>query len=287
MITSCYNYEFQNRSLKSTLFISFFFFWSCTLLAQGVFKRAVGLMGSDFEITVVAQDSTTAASYIDLAVVEISRIERLISSWNKNSQTSLINANAGKDRVQVDAELFELIERAQHISKLTNGAFDISYAAMDKLWKFDGSQTTLPSKDLIKKSIVNVGFKNIVLHKTDRSIALRKEGMKIGFGAIGKGYAADKARRLLEKKGVKSGIINDERYTHIIDPRTGYPSKGIVSASVFASSAELADALATALFVMGKEVGMHRINQLPGVECILIDSEGKVHSSANIKIDAK
>ena len=163
--------------------------------------------------------------------------------------------------------------------------------------------------------------------------------MKIGFGAIGKGYAADKAKDLLISKGVAAGLINasgdmntwgkqpngkewkvaitnpfnknnafallpinegavatsgnyekyvilnGKRYAHIIDPRTGYPSMGIISVTVFGPKAELADALATAIFVMGIEVGLNRINQLPKVECIIIDEKGNIHASKNIKME--
>ena len=80
-------------------------------------------------------------------------------------------------------------------------------------------------------------------------------------------------------------VFNGIRYTHIIDPKSGYPAHGIISATVFAPSAELADALATSLFVMGKEAGIARINQMPNIECILIDDAGQVHSSQHININ--
>ena len=296
-------------------------------------------MGSRFDITVVANDSIQANKYIDTAVAEISRIEKLISSWDDNSQTSEINRNAGAKPLKVDKELFNLIERAIGISKLTDGAFDISYASMDRIWQFDGSMTVMPSEKEIKSSVEKIGYQNIVLDKKNSTVFLKLEGMKIGFGAIGKGYAADKAKTLLISKGVPSGIINasgdmntwgkqpnnedwkvaitnpmnknkvfallpitngavvtsgnyekyvnfnGKRYTHIIDPRTGYPSTGIISVTVFAPKAELADALATSVFVMGKEAGLDRINQLPKIECIIIDDKGNITKSKNIEID--
>ena len=313
------------------------FVCTCTF-SQEVFKETTKLMGSRFDISVVSENQETANRYIKTAIEEISRIENLISSWDKNSQTSLINKNAGIKAVKVDKELFELIERALKVSKLTNGAFDISYASMDKIWKFDGSMTVMPSKEAVKNSVSKVGYQNIILDKNLQTVFLKRKGMKIGFGAIGKGYAADKAKRLLINKGVKSGIINasgdlnawgkqsdgkdwvvaitnplnkdkvfswfpiensavvtsgnyekyvrfnGELYSHIIDPRTGYPCKGVLSVSVFTANAELADALATSIFVMGVETGLNFINQLKGVECIVIDSDNKMHSSNNINI---
>lgn len=295
-------------------------------------------MGSRFDITVVADNEEKGQAYIDTAVAEITRIEKLISSWDPNSQTSEINRNAGIKPIKVDAELFELIERAIGISRLTDGAFDISYASMDKIWKFDGSMTTMPEAKDIKASVDKVGYKNILLNKELSTVFLKLEGMKIGFGAIGKGYAADKTKALLTSKGVPSGIINasgdmntwgkqpngkewkvaitnpmdksksygllpitdgavvtsgnyekfvefnGKRYTHIIDPRSGMPSSGIISVTVFAPKAELADALATSVFVMGKDVGLSRINQFPKIECIIIDEKGQVFTSDNIKM---
>lgn len=325
---------------KLIVFIAFTTIIS-TSYSQQIYRNTLKLMGSRFDISVVANDTLTASNYINLAVNEISRIEKLISSWDENSQTSEIIRNAGVKPVKVDKELFDLIERSIIISKLTDGAFDISYASMDKIWKFDGSMTEMPSEKSIKESVAKVGFQNIELNKDEHTVFLKLPGMKIGFGAIGKGYAADKAKELLISKGVVAGIINasgdmntwgkqpngenwmiaitnplnknksfallplkngavvtsgnyekyvafnGERYSHIIDPRTGYPASEIISATVFAPKAELADALATSIFVMGTEVGLNRINQLKDIECILIDVNGKIHTSNHINLNHK
>lgn len=322
--------------MKSFLTAYCFLMVFATTLAQGTFKRTLKLMGSRFDITVVADSQSQADSFIDDAVTEITRIERLISSWDPDSQTSLINKNSGIKPVVVDLELFNLIKRAIGISKLTQGAFDISYASMDRIWKFDGSMTQMPDETDIKNSVSKVGYENIILDDKDHSVFLKLEGMKIGFGGIGKGYAADKAKALLSNNGVPAGIINasgdmntwgyqtngepwkvaitnplnkdhvfamlsidnraivtsgnyekfvkfnNVRYAHIIDPRTGYPSTGVISVSVLAPKAELADALATSIFVMGKDVGLNFINQLDTIDCIIIDESGKIYYSNQI-----
>ena len=295
-------------------------------------------MGSRFEITVVAHNKTQADYHIDQAVAEISRIEKLISSWDPASETSEVNRQAGIQPIKVSAELFELISRCIELSKLTDGAFDISYASMDRLWKFDGSMKELPSAQEIKASVARVGYQKILVDEVSQTIFLRENGMKIGFGAIGKGYAADMAKDLLLREGVVAGIINaagdmsswgtqpggkpwqvaitnpmdktksfgllpmgegavvtsgdyekfvrfnGKRYSHIMDPRTGYPATGIISATVFAPKAELADALSTAVFVMGIETGLDRINQLEGIECIIVDDSGKLFTSQRIDL---
>lgn len=297
-------------------------------------------MGSRFDITIVANDSVSANAYIVEAVSEITRIEKLVSSWDPNSQTSEINRNAGSKPVKVDLELFELIERAKQISKITDGAFDISYASIDKVWHFDGTMTHKPTVEEIANSVAKIGYPNIILDKKKQTVFLKLKGMKIGFGALGKGYAADKVRTMLKANGVPAGIINASgdlttwgkkpdgsdwmvgitnplnknkvfswfpvveaavatsgnyekfvefngvKYSHIIDPRTGYPSIGLESVTIFSKSAELCDALATSIFVTGVETGLNIIDQLKGVECIIVDAKNVIHTSKNIELNS-
>ena len=165
-------------------------------------------MGSRFDISIVARDTATANAYIDTVVAEVTRIENLISDWRPQTQVSEVNRNAGIRPVKVDREVFELAERALYLSRLTDGAFDISFAAMDRIWKFDGSMTGMPSPEAIKKSVEKVGYENILLDSANSTIFLKREGMKIGFGALGEGYAADKCRDLMIAKGVRAGIVN-------------------------------------------------------------------------------
>ncbi|WP_229367886.1 FAD:protein FMN transferase [Fibrisoma limi] len=176
--------------------------------AQVLRKRTVKLMGSRFDITIVAADSLAAERHIDMMIAEVTRIENLISDWKSDTQISRVNQNAGIAPVQVDPEVFALTERALHFSRLTNGAFDISFAAMDRIWKFDGSMTEMPSPEAVKKSVERVGYQNIVLDRTHSTIFLKKKGMKIGFGALGEGYAADRCRDMMLALGIKAGIVN-------------------------------------------------------------------------------
>ncbi len=302
-------------------------------------NKTLTLMGSRFDITVVALNEELGYISIDEAMAEIMRIEKMISSWDKTSETSKINRNAGIKPVKVSQELYKLIERSKQISEITDGAFDISYAPINRVWKFDGSMKAIPSVGEIKKSISKVDYQKIILDEKNRTIFLKEKGMQISFGAIGKGFAADKAKKLLISKQVKAGMINasgdittwgakvngdkwligianplgtgkifswvpviessvattdssekyvafkEKKYGHVIDPRTGYPASGVYSVSIFAKSAELCDALATAIFVMGKEAGISLVNQLGGTEVVLIDDENNIHKSEGILLD--
>ena len=325
--------------MKNTLVLMSLFLSIFISRAQKLYSESSILMGSSFEITVVAEDEDFAKESLAIAKKEIIRIENLISSWDQKSETSRINRNAGIAAVEVSKELFDLIFRAQQISKLSSGAFDLTFAAIDKLWNFDGRESEMPNPDTLKASVFNIGYQLIELDEESLTVFLPKKGMKIGFGAIGKGYAADRAKQLLVELGVLGGIINasgdmntwgtkpdgsswtigivnpmnnkkvfswfslehnavvtsgdyekftqinGRRYSHIIDPRTGIPSQGIVSCTIFAGKAELADAIATAIFVMGVESGLFLIDQLPDIEAILIDDSGIIHRSKNIEIE--
>lgn len=192
----------MNSLLKILLFFSI-----CSF-AQVQETKTVNLMGSVFQITIVDKDSSSAHENIDKVIAEIERIENLISEWRPETQISQVNKNAGIQPVKVDKEVFEITKKAIYFSEITKGAFDISIVAMEKIWKFDGTMEQLPSKQNIKKSIEKVNYKNIILDSIHSTIFLSKKGMKIGFGSIGKGYAADKGRELMQSLGIKGGIIN-------------------------------------------------------------------------------
>jgi thiamine biosynthesis lipoprotein len=306
---------------------------------QAMETKTLLLMGSRFDLTVVAKDHAACQYYLGIAEQEITRIENLISDWRSGTEVDQINKNAGIKPVKVSWETFQLIERSKYLSKITEGAFDISYAALDRIWKFDGTVNQLPDPEMVKASVSKIGYQKIMTQAKDTTVFLELPGMKIGFGSNGKGYAADKARMLLQSMGVEAGIVNasgdlttwgkkpdgtdwmvgitnplnkeqifswlpvvnsaiatsgnyekyidiaGKRYSHIIDPRTGYPVQGVVSVSVLAPSAELCDALATSVFVLGVDAGLNLINQLKGVSCIIVDDQQKVHTSNQLKLD--
>lgn len=302
-----------------------------------LFQRNELLMGNRFDLGVLGEDEVKANLAMDKAIHEIKRIEALLSTYQVDSQINQVNQKAGISPVVVDEEVFNLVERAQRISELTQGAFDLSYGSLDKsFWNFDQGMTQLPTKELAQKAIHLINFKNILLARQNRSIFLAKKGMRIGFGGIGKGYAADQAKKVLVNKGFMHGVvnasgdmcawgkradnqdwnvgisnpdnptdilsefslndsavatsgnyekfvmINGQKYSHTIHPRTGFPICGIKSVTVFAPFAELADALTTPIAVMGVEVGLDLMNQMNGVACIIIDDANQIFSTNNI-----
>lgn len=303
-----------------------------------LYKRTARLMGNIFEIKIFNNGSSEAEKCIDAAVAEIKRIEAALTTFDPQSQTNQINTNAGIRPVKVDPEVFDLIERSLRISKLTQGAFDISYGSIDKrLWNFDLSMKSLPDKATAKGTVKLINFRNVLLDRNESTVFLKEKGMRIGFGGIGKGYAAEKAKQLLISMGIESGIVNasgdltawgyqidgkpwtigiadpntknpfsflnitnmsvatsgnyekyiiidGQRYSHTIDPRTGFPVTGIKSVTVISPYAELSDAMATPIMVMGTKVGLDLINQMKGIACLIVDDANHIHHSKNISL---
>ena len=297
-------------------------------------------MGNQFEFTLIDENENNANETFEIAIQEIKRIETLLTTFSDTSITYKINENAGVTPVVVDDEVFQLIKRCQFISKITQGAFDISYGSLDKrFWNFDLNMTSLPDPKVAKKAVELINYENIILDETHKTVFLKNKGMRIGFGGIGKGYAAEMAKKKLIENNVLNGIvnasgdltawgfqengeawtigvadpnqrksifstfkitnkavatsgnyekfitINNKRYSHTIDPKTGYPISGIKSVTILAENAEIADALATPVTVMGIEVGMNFINQLKTIGCIIIDDNDKSYFSNNITIN--
>lgn len=299
------------------------------------FSTQLLLMGSSFRITIVAE-ANRGDSYLAECVAKIHEIESWLSSWQSNSITSQLNIEAGTRPVQVTEEYYQLVKRCLGISELTQGAFDISFNGLGDLYTNDKETHELPDANTLAQRLKHVGFSKIKLLENNK-IEFTDSLLKIGFGAIGKGYAAEQVKQLMLQQGVTGGVINasgdlttwgtklngeswkvgvpdpdnnekimlwlpvdnkaiatsgdyekhflhnGKRYSHIINPRTGMPVVGSRSVSIISDSAELSDALATAVSVLGLDVGMNLVNQLDGVECVFIDINRKLHFSNGLK----
>jgi thiamine biosynthesis lipoprotein len=304
-----------------------------------IFKRSCKLMGNRFELSVVAESEQWANERIDAGIEEIKRIERLLTTFSDDSETNQVNNNAGIKPIVVSRETFELVKRSIMISKVTQGAFDITYGSIDKrLWNFDQQMTALPDKETAKKMVRLINYRNIILDEENCTIYLRESGMRIGFGGIGKGYAAERAKLIMKQQGVTSGVVNasgdltawglqpdgkkwtigianpdashqifsylnisemavatsgnyekfimidGKKYSHTINPRTGLPVTGIKSVTIITTNAEIADAMATPVTIMGVHAGLDMINQMKDIEAILIDDNDRLYTSKNINI---
>lgn len=306
---------------------------------ETVYSQSLRLMGNQFSFSVVARDPDHGKLCLEKGIEEVRRVEKLFTTFNYDSQTNLINRNAGIKPVQVDPEVFSLIQRSLKLSVLTQGAFDITYGSMDKrFWNFDRTMTTLPDPVVASNMVKLINYRNVILDNAAQTVYLKEKGMVIGFGGIGKGYAADRAKEIMRREGAASGIVNAAgdltvwgqqpngepwtigiadpekkhlsfaslqlsdisvatsgiyekyvvidgvRYSHTIDPKTGYPVRGVKSVTVICPSAEIADAMATPVMVMGIRAGLGLVNQIKGIACLIIDDEDRLYTSENINL---
>lgn len=154
-----------------------------------IYRHSTMLMGTRFEITVVGENPGWATERINDAIAEINRVDKLLSTFGDDSIVNQVNRNAGIAPVKVNGELFRLIDRSLQIAELTYGTFDITYSAG-------------------QKTVAGVNYKDVLLDAANQTVFLTQEGMRISFAANGKGYAADRAKFVLQMNGVSSGVIN-------------------------------------------------------------------------------
>ena len=297
-------------------------------------------MGNQFEITIIADDDDFARQLFALAYEEIARIENKFTTYNSGSETFLVNENAGIAPVKVSEEFISIVKRAEKISALTSGYFDLSYGSLDKsLWNFDQKMLALPTPSIAASLVQKINYKNIIVDDINATVFLKEKGMRIGFGGIGKGYAADRAAQILKEHQVENALVNasgdiiawgnaagstngwavgighpdlkqqpystlnlknkaiatsgnyekfviidGQKYSHTINPKTGLPVMGLKSVTIITASAELADALATPVTIMGKYAGLDFINQMNHIDCLIIDDDNKLYASKNIQL---
>jgi thiamine biosynthesis lipoprotein len=287
------------------------------------------LMGTMWTLEV--DDETRPAQArlaIDAAYAELNRIDQLMSEWRPDSPISRVNAAAGRNAVEVPAELRALLERSIHYSEITGGAFDVTWRGMGSIWKFDDS-FRVPTAATVAAARKNVNYRAIQIR--GNSVYLPSGAMSIGLGGIAKGYAVDRAYAVLRAAGfarvlvdgggdvrvsgtwrlgvqhprkergellgavrpvdqalVSSGdyerfrIVNNVRYHHIIDVRTGWPATAASAVSVLAPTAEQGVVLAKGVFILGPDKGLALARQ-EHVEALLIDPAGRLFATTGFQ----
>jgi thiamine biosynthesis lipoprotein len=289
------------------------------------------LMGTQFAIKIWSPPGRqpAASMAIHSALDQVADLEDKISSWSTDSETGRINQSAGQAVAPISPELRELLEISHRWARRTNGAFDVTGGPLFELWNEAREKGAPPSKEAVEQNLNLVDYRMVELG--DRGAKLTRAGMKLGFGSIGKGFAADLAATTLKGQGFthfiidaggdllvsgsrngqpwKVGVrhprgsdllatvsisnraiatsgdyeqflmIEGKRYGHIIDPRSGWPVNRVSSVVVTASNAADADALATALSVMGPEEGIALVEKMSSVEALFILEGGDLQNS--------
>lgn len=282
------------------------------------------LMGTIVTVTVLAADADASVAAVNAALDRMARLEQVLSRFIPGSQVSLLN-RTGVVR-EPDASLVHVLQAAQGVSLLTQGAFDVTVKPLLDLYQAAQAQGgVLPSPSAIRESLRLVDYRG--LEVSGDQVRLAEPGMQVTLDGIAKGYVVDAAVHELRRQGMESVLVEaggdlragapkspgapwtlgvqsprqaggtlaaifsladraaatsgdymqpfmpDYRQHHILDPRTGESPPELSSATVVAPSAEQADALATALMVLGNQAGMPLVAGLPGCEACTITKD--------------
>ena len=180
-------------------------------------------MGTFVEITVIGKDQQKMKEAMEAGFYEVAKVEKLMSPYQKDSDISKINENAGNGPVKVGPEIFEVIKRSMKLSEISGGAFDITVSGLKGLWKIDTDSPRIPSQDELNKRLSLIGFKQVVLDENNQAVYLPQKGMRLDLGGIAKGYAVDKAVIKMVRMGIKNASVNAGGDLHTIGMKEGHP----------------------------------------------------------------
>ena len=288
-----------------------------------VHRRA---MACRFEVTLAAADSACVPSAMS-ALDEIDSLERELSVFIPTSAISELNREAAAGPVVVPAYVAELLVSCQRVYRDTEGAFDVTTTPLSRCWGFLRRDARVPPAEAIEDARQQVGFAAVQVSADPPSVRFSRPGIEVNLGAVGKGYALDRASSILRASAVRHALLSaggssivalggradgwrvhvvsplrrgrpigtltlrdaalgtsgageqfvvqdGRRYGHVIDPRTGWPADGILSASVVASDAARADALSTAFLVGGVDLARRYCTAHPDVLALITPDDG-------------
>ena len=273
------------------------------------YEASFSAMGTVFTVVAYGEKKGFLASAVQMAFDESERIDRLLSNYKPESELSRINGNGAGRPLVISREMAELLETCLDYSRRSEGGFDITVGPLMRVWGFHRGSGKLPSSRAVEQARKLVGYQNVELDLDKPSVRLRRLGVELDPGGVGKGYAVDRMAAKMRRAGLGSFFISaggssiyasghppqeprgwhvrirdpkdpgstvehlclknqslstsgayekffeleGKTYSHIMDPRTGWPPSGVVSVSVLADRTLDSEAWATALFVNGPD----------------------------------
>jgi thiamine biosynthesis lipoprotein len=207
------------RLINSALFLLIVAF-SASLKAEW-YSDSAGIMGTNIYVEVWAETPVQGELAVRTVMVEMERINQLMSPYIGTSELSVINATAGQQPVVISDEMFELIDKSVKISELTKGAFDITFASVGYLYNY--KQNERPNEAMIASLLDAINYKHIKLNTENKTVAFTHEKLKIDLGGIAKGHAVDNSISLLQRMGIMHGLVTAGGDTRLIGDRRGKP----------------------------------------------------------------
>ena len=185
------------------------------------FSRDEAIMGTAIHVELWCDDAARAESALDAVIQEMHRIDASMSPYKQDSELSRVNRDAAREPVRVGEELFELLERAVEFSRASDGAFDITYAAVGHL--YDYRRGIKPGEAALARAREAVGWRGLLLDRAARTVCFAKPGMRIDLGGFAKGYAADNAAAILARRGIRHAIVAAGGDSRLLGDRCGRP----------------------------------------------------------------
>jgi thiamine biosynthesis lipoprotein len=187
----------------------------------GWYADAAEKMGTRVEIQVEAATEAEGRALIAAGMAEFDRIESWMSTYREDSEISGVNRRAAAGPVRVSPGLFDIVARSLELSVLSDGAFDITFDSVGRLYDFRAG--VRPDEQAIRENLPDIDYRHVVLDRAASTIRFTREGTRINLGGIGKGYSCDRVADLLRKAGVRSGRVNAGGDTRLIGTRDGKP----------------------------------------------------------------
>jgi thiamine biosynthesis lipoprotein len=185
------------------------------------FRRDEAIMGTAIHVELWSEDPALAGRAIDAVMAEMHRIDRLMSPFKPDSELSRINRDAAHAAVPIGAEMFGLIERSFEFSRLSDGAFDITYAGVGHL--YDYRQGIAPDAATLQRARQCVGWQHLVLDAKARTVRFARDGVRIDLGGFAKGHVVDNCIKILQRLGIAHAVVAAGGDSHVLGDRRGRP----------------------------------------------------------------
>jgi thiamine biosynthesis lipoprotein len=189
--------------------------------AEWLSRTVDGTMGTRIVVELWSDDHAAGERAIDAVMAEMQRIDRGMSTYKPTSELSRLNAAAAQRPVKISRELFSLLETALEYSRLTDGAFDVTYASVGFMYDFRAHQH--PSEQQIRDALPAVNYHHVLLDRATHSVRYTQPGVRIDLGGIAKGYAVDCGIAILQRHGIKHALVQAGGDSRIIGDRFGKP----------------------------------------------------------------
>jgi thiamine biosynthesis lipoprotein len=192
-----------------------------TMVRAEWFQREAAIMGTRIAVELWSEDPELAQRAMDAVIAEMRRTDELMSTYKPDSQLSQVNAHAFERPVQVDADIIAVVERGLEMSRLSGGAFDLTYASVGYLYDYRAHQR--PTGQQIEAALPGVDYRQVQVDRNARTIRFLRQGVRIDVGGIAKGYAVDRSIERLRDLGIRHAMVTAGGDTGLLGDRRGKP----------------------------------------------------------------